>query len=130
MLVNPGIVLISLRRTRSLPLSRKKSTRAMPEHSTAWKAARAEGLVVAAGLAAGVPVIPFVVSDLKRHVGGGMRAPKERIVERAYELVVGLEEAMAAVAKSHREHLGDAAGYAYLALGEIDKMRELTGMRP
>ena len=37
--VNPGMVLISFSRIFPVPFSRKKSTRASPEHSAAWNAA-------------------------------------------------------------------------------------------
>ena len=74
-------------------------------------------------------VAPFLPSDLKRRFCGRQSASKQDVLSGLCQLVDGLEDALSGVTKSKREHVADAAGHAYLALEEIDRMRVVLGLQ-
>lgn len=76
----------------------------------------------------GMFVAPFLPSDLKRRFCGKQAASKQDVASEMCQLIGGLEELLAGITKSKREHVADAAGHAYLVLEEIDKMRLMLGL--
>lgn len=93
--------------------------------SNAWKVGRAEGIIVSLGLTFNVVTFPFVVQDVKRRIGGKMSASKVEVEDRVCAAVTGAREAVDALAKTNREHVADALGYAYLGLLEVEAMQSL-----
>jgi Holliday junction resolvasome RuvABC endonuclease subunit len=73
-------------------------------------------------------VSSFLPSDLKKRFCGRQSASKREIISEMCQLIVGLEELLASVPKSKREHVADAAGHAYLVLEEIDRMKVMLGL--
>lgn len=76
----------------------------------------------------GMFVAPFLPADLKKRFCGKQSASKLEVISEMCQLVVGLEELLALIPKSKREHCADAAGHAYLVLEEIDRVRVMLGL--
>lgn len=76
----------------------------------------------------GMFVAPFLPSDLKKRFCGRQSASKQDVISEMCQLVVGLEDLLASIPKSKREHVADGAGHAYLVLEEIDRMRVMLGL--
>ena len=73
-------------------------------------------------------VAPFLPGDLKRRFCGKLAASKQDVISEMCQLVANLEDVLAGVPKTQREHVADAAGHAFLVLEEIDKTREMLGL--
>jgi Holliday junction resolvasome RuvABC endonuclease subunit len=80
------------------------------------------------GLTMNMFVAPFLPGDLKRRFCGKLSASKADMVSEMCQIVTGMEELLAGIPKGQREHVGDAAGHAFLVLEEIDKMRNMLGL--
>jgi len=79
-------------------------------------------------LSRGMFVAPFLPADVKRRFCGNLSASKQDVISEMCQVVAGLEEVLAGVVKSQREHVADAAGHAFLVLEEIDRTREMLGL--
>lgn len=89
-----------------------------------WKVARVEGLIVSVGLQHQALVLPYLPLDLKKGIAVQRSATKVQIERAMVDLVPELKSRFGGVAKTKREHVADAAGYAFLALEELAKMSE------
>lgn len=79
-------------------------------------------------LSRGLFVAPFVPSDLKIRFGGSKSASKEDVEAGLCREVEGLKELIAKIPKTHREHVADAAGHAFLVLEEIQRTKHMLGL--
>lgn len=93
----------------------------------AWKTSMVYGLVHGLGLAFDIPVFPFLPADLKRKFGMKASATKQDVADGLATFVPSVREALERLNKTDREHASDAAGHAYLAYAEVQKMRSLLG---
>lgn len=94
----------------------------------AWKTARVEGLIVSLGLQHEALVLPYLTGDLKRGIAVQKSATKVQVENAIADLVPELRPKFAAIAKSKREHVTDAAGYAFLAFEELGRMAKALGV--
>lgn len=90
--------------------------------TAAWKVARVEGLIVSVGLQHQTLVLPYLTHDLKKGIAVQKSATKVQIERAMVDLVPEIKPKFDAVPKSKREHVADAAGYAFLAFEELDRM--------
>ncbi len=79
-------------------------------------------------LTLGMYVAPFLPLDIKKRFCGKMSASKTDVISEMCQLVANLEEILAGMPKTQREHVADAAGHAFLVLEEIDKTKEMLGI--
>lgn len=79
-------------------------------------------------LSRGMFMAPFLPADVKRRFCGKLSASKQDVISEMCQLVANLEEVLAGVIKSQREHVADAAGHAFLVLEEIDKTKKMLGL--
>jgi Holliday junction resolvasome RuvABC endonuclease subunit len=94
----------------------------------AWKTARVEGLLVSIGLQHEAMVLPYLTLDLKKGIAVAKSATKVQVERAIVDLVPELKPKFAAVAKSKREHVTDAAGYAFLGFEELAVMAKVLGV--
>lgn len=94
----------------------------------AWKTARVEGLLVGIGLQHEAMVLPYLTIDLKNGIAVARSATKAQVERAIVDLVPELRPKFEAVAKTKREHVADAAGYAYLAVEELQTMAKALGV--
>lgn len=92
-----------------------------------WKAALVVGAVLGVGRALGIPVLEQLSGD-KRQLGKDFGAKvvsggKEDVEAWLSKHLPGFKQAIAKIAKSHREHPTDAAAHAVLALREVCERR-------
>jgi Holliday junction resolvasome RuvABC endonuclease subunit len=93
--------------------------------SGAWKTCRVCGLVMGFALSRDLTYLSFNPQDLKRRIAGQLSASKEDVQAALVQKVVGLDALIQKYPKGMHEHLADAAGHAYLAFAEIQKLRQL-----
>jgi crossover junction endodeoxyribonuclease RuvC len=89
-----------------------------------WKVGRVEGVIVSVGLQHQALVLPYLTIDLKKGIAVQKSASKAQIEQAMVDLVPELKQKFEAVPKTKREHVADAAGYAFLAFEELDKMAQ------
>lgn len=94
----------------------------------AWKTARVEGLITSMGLQHEAIVLPYLTGDLKRGIAVQKSATKVQVENAICDLVPELRPKFAAIAKTKREHVADAAGYAFLAFEELRRMAKALGV--
>lgn len=96
--------------------------------AAAWKVARVEGLIVSVGLQHQVLVLPYLTLDLKKGIAVQKSATKQQVERAMVDLVPGLKAQFEAIAKSKREHVADASGYAFLAFEELRTLAQMAGI--
>lgn len=93
-----------------------------------WKVARVEGLIVSVGLQYQALVLPYLTLDLKKGIAVQKSATKAQIETAMIDLVPQLKPKFEAVPKTKREHVADAAGYAFLAFEELRALSQMVGL--
>lgn len=93
-----------------------------------WKVARVEGLIVSIGLQHEALVLPYLTLDLKKGIAVQKNATKVQVERAMVDLVPELAPKFQAVAKTKREHVADAAGYAFLAFEELRSLSQMVGL--
>lgn len=76
----------------------------------------------------GLVVFPFLPIELKMRCVGCRSASKINVESRVRLELVGLDRAMRDIDKGNREHIADAAGYALLAIDEVNSVRKIMGL--
>lgn len=101
----------------------KKNLRA-----SAWKVSRVEGVLVSIGLMHELLILPYLTLDLKGGIAGNRSATKTEVQTALRSKIRAFAEAVDVLPKTKREHVSDAAGYAYLAFAEMDSLAKMTGV--
>ena len=94
----------------------------------AWKASRAEGMVQCFALERQLLLLPFLPVDLKLAIVGKRSASKLEVQQGLYQKAENFEAMIDEILKGEREHVADAAGYAYLAFAEMVQIRRMAGI--
>lgn len=94
----------------------------------AFKVMRICGLIHGFALSHDVLYLSFNPQDLKRGTTGRLSASKEEVAAGLAMRVEGFDAALKKFPKGLHEHLGDAAGHAFLAFAEVQKMREMVAL--
>lgn len=96
-------------------------------HANSWKTGVVYGMCHGIAYHLGVPLFLTYPFDLKRDIAKKKTASKQEVEVAICARVSGLRGILEALPDDAREHVADAAGHAFLALGQLSEIRSLGG---